>query len=144
MSDAHDHGASHDAAHANDAHGHDDFDPEPAETLSEGEPRTPSWMPLLGAGLFVCGAIWFLASDGAAATAATPSASAMENAAAATPPAPPPSARPPQNPADRQKLIEAMKKRKEQLDQAKAARTAAPGAPPPTVQRAPVPPRKAP
>ncbi|HTJ83670.1 MAG TPA: hypothetical protein VL400_18250 [Polyangiaceae bacterium] len=126
MSDAHDHGASDDHAHAADAHGHDDFDPEPASSLSEGEPRTPSWMPLLGAGIFLVGAIWFLSGEAspanaAAAASATP---AKTTGAAATPPPANSAAKPPQNPVDRQALLDAMKKRKEELDKRKAVGSA--------------------
>jgi hypothetical protein len=58
MSDSHGHagapahGSSHD-------HGHD-FDPMPANELAPGEPHTPSWVPILGACLFLVGGTWFL------------------------------------------------------------------------------------
>ncbi len=123
MSDGHSHGDAHGHEHAT-AHDHDDFDPEPATSLSEGEPRTPSWLPVLGAGLFLLGAVWFLAGDGTAAPAA---ASANAAATGAAPVAPKrtavPTAQaagsaarptPPQDPAERQRIVDALKKRREE------------------------------
>ena len=119
---------------AHDSHGHDDpshhaeaFDPEPATALGEGEPRTPPWLPVLGVGALLVGAIWFLSGDSAAtskqATSATGSAAAGAPMAAKPPPPPrtatarAPSASgaplaPPQDPAERAKLLEALKKKK--------------------------------
>lgn len=70
---------SHDTHAAID---HDDhaFDGEPTEVLGEDEPRTPAWMPVLGAVLFVSAAVAFLAMR---EPAAQPGASAEKPAAAA-------------------------------------------------------------
>jgi hypothetical protein len=66
---AHDdnHGAEHGAGAHHDDHAHD-FDPEPAREIGADEPLTPSWVPLLGAGLFLVAGTWFLmgSSDDAA------------------------------------------------------------------------------
>jgi hypothetical protein len=128
------------AAHAHDAH--DDFDPEPATELSPGEPKSPSWLPLLGVGLFLAGGIWFLARGGDEKNGAAPSASASVSAAAAPVKAPPATpARPavtggtrapggasnaPPEMLDREK----QKKLQEMLRERRGAGSAAPGAPP--------------
>jgi hypothetical protein len=68
------HDAHGDASAA--AHGHDDhgFDGEPAREAPPDEPRTPGWLPALGAALFVCAGVYLLVSakDEPAAQAATP------------------------------------------------------------------------
>lgn len=56
MSDGHDH--EHDDAA--DAHHDHDFDGEPAKELGPDEPQTPGWLPLVGAAVFVLGAVLFL------------------------------------------------------------------------------------
>lgn len=102
------HGDEHgDAAHAH----HDDFDPEPASELSAGEPRTPVWMPILGAGLALAGAVYMFVSssdeDGGLGIAASASASvaAPVQVAPPTPATPrPPLARTAQ-PSQRQPLV---------------------------------------
>lgn len=83
MSDAHD-------AHAADAHGadaHHDFDAEPAQELSPGEPRTPGWVPALGFALFACAGIAFLLR-GADDTAGAPEGKPATPAQVAPPAAP--------------------------------------------------------
>lgn len=115
----------HDDHDAHEAHGHDDFDPEPARELSPGEPRTPSWVPLLGAVLFLVGGVYFFASgaDADAQTAGSASASASaapvrtarpfsnERNRAAPSSALSGKAPPPQDPAERQKLIDQLRTR---------------------------------
>ncbi len=66
MSSSHDAHGDTAAAHHHDDHA---FDGEPAKELSPGEPRTPSWLPMLGAALFVAGGIYLLARGGDAADA---------------------------------------------------------------------------
>lgn len=101
MSDAHD---AHADAHAATAHGaddhHHDFDGEPVQELSAGEPRTPNWVPALGLAVFVVAAIGFLISAGdVAATASPPQpAAAAQQRPATPPPAATPAARGPQQP----------------------------------------------
>jgi hypothetical protein len=70
---------SHDTHAAND---HDDhaFDGEPTDVLAEDEPRTPGWVPALGAVLFVSAAVAFLATR---ETSAQPAAPAPERVVAA-------------------------------------------------------------
>jgi hypothetical protein len=109
------HGHDHDAA-AHDAH--DDFDPEPAKELGPGEPRSPAWLPLLGACLFLAGGVYFLTSGNEAKAGAAPSASAAPAKPAVAPPAPPPppaptarataagSGRPALDPEQRQKMLD--------------------------------------
>ena len=81
---AHGHDKDHD--HGADAHAHDDFDPQPATELSPGEPRSPAWLPVLGAGLFLVGGIYFFASPAASGAAGAGSASASASASAAAVP----------------------------------------------------------
>ncbi|MEZ4298313.1 MAG: hypothetical protein R3B70_25395 [Polyangiaceae bacterium] len=57
MSDAHD---DHGHEDAGDDHHDHPFDGEPAKELGPGEPMTPGWLPMVGAALFVLGAIFFL------------------------------------------------------------------------------------
>jgi hypothetical protein len=78
-------------------HGHDDFDPEPTNELSPGEPRTPLWLSGLGAALFLLAAVYFLLPDkdaapavGAAAAEVVEVAAAPKEPAAMRPTAPPP------------------------------------------------------
>lgn len=80
-------GASHDH-HDDDgsAHAHD-FDGEPVQELAAGEPRTPSWVPMLGLGLFLVAGIYGLRAMGSGeAAGAAPGASASASAAVAPPP----------------------------------------------------------
>jgi hypothetical protein len=90
MSDPSDHGAGHGAHDA--AHAHDEFDPEPTQELSPGEPRTPLWLPVLGVFLFVVGAIVFLTSS--SADAKTDEPARADAAAVEAPPSPAPAPRP--------------------------------------------------
>ncbi len=101
-----------------EAHAHDDFDPEPARELSPGEPTSPAWLPLLGAGLFLVGGIYFFASRADSGPAGAASASASV-AAAPAPPRPPrtaPTARStareaPHAPEDRAKLNQMLREK---------------------------------
>lgn len=70
--------AQHDAAHA-----HDDFDPEPAQTLPADEPKTPAAIPALGIVLFAGAAIAALVAyaDPTPTKGAAPSANAAATAA---------------------------------------------------------------
>jgi hypothetical protein len=78
MSDGHEHDHDHDDAA--DAH-HDHFDNEPARELGPDEPHTPGWVPMVGAAIFVIGAVLFVtqreatpasgANDGAPGTQQT-------------------------------------------------------------------------
>jgi hypothetical protein len=138
---------SHDApAHATSHHVHD-FDGEPATQLPADEPRTPSWVPLLGLALFVVvGAALLVRQAGpvrapeqqAAAAPMQPAAQAAPPAAAPPRPAvagpqPSGSGRPTMSPdqmRDLQKRVEEARRRR-----AEAGGTAAPAAP------APAPPR---
>jgi hypothetical protein len=56
MSDGHE----HDHDDAADAHHDHDFDGEPVKELAPDEPRTPGWVPLVGAAVFVLGAVFLL------------------------------------------------------------------------------------
>lgn len=76
MSDGHD----HDHDDAADAHHDHDFDGEPAKELPPDEPHTPGWVPLVGAAVFVVGAVFLVtqreaappgSEDGKPATAQT-------------------------------------------------------------------------
>jgi hypothetical protein len=101
MSDGHDH--EHDDAA--DAHDHHDFDGEPAKELGPDEPHTPGWVPLVGAALFVAGAVFLVTQrepTPAGASGAKEGAAAAPQTAAAAPqprPAPQPRAVPPPRPA---------------------------------------------
>lgn len=93
MSDGHDHDL-HDDDEA-DAH-HDDhgFDGEPAKELAPGEPLTPGWVPLVGAAIFVLGAVFLVtqqddAASGAADPPATPQTVAQPQPAPEAQPARP-------------------------------------------------------
>lgn len=85
------------APHGEAAHGaaspaHDDhaFDGEPIAQLPADEPRTPSWLPLLGLALFVSASVaWLAMSDPA------PAVAAPKPAEVAVAPVPPPAAPPP-------------------------------------------------
>ncbi len=121
----------HDDHDAHEAHGHDDFDPEPARELSPGEPRTPNWVPLLGAVLFLVGGVYFFASgaeaDAQTAGSASASASAAPVRAArstptdrgrAAPSAAPVRTAPPQDAAARKRIVDQLKTQmKEKSDQ---------------------------
>jgi hypothetical protein len=63
----------HADAHGAEAHAHD-FDAEPARELSAGEPRTPGWVPALGAALFlIAGVAWMATGDADGADSAAAS-----------------------------------------------------------------------
>ncbi|MCC6552079.1 MAG: hypothetical protein IT372_03525 [Polyangiaceae bacterium] len=86
-------------AHAAGAHDHD-FDGEPARDLPADEPRTPGWIPAVGAALFVAAGVAFLIDLG---PAPAPEPPAKAPAAAPAPvrvePRPqPPAAAPPATP----------------------------------------------
>ena len=94
----HDHDQADPTGHDADAGGHDDhFDPEPATALSPGESASPAWLPILGAGLFLVGGTYFLATPGAPDAMAAPSASVSASAAprAIAPPSMAPAPTPP-------------------------------------------------
>jgi hypothetical protein len=74
---------SHDT-HAAIDHDHA-FDGEPTDVLAEDEPRTPGWLPVLGAVLFVSAAVAFLATRGPAAQPTAPAAERPVAAAAVAP-----------------------------------------------------------
>lgn len=63
---------SHDT-HAAIDHDHA-FDGEPTDVLPEDEPRTPGWLPVLGAVIFVSAAVAFLATREPAAQPTAPAA----------------------------------------------------------------------
>jgi hypothetical protein len=127
------------AAHADDDHAHA-FDGEPVQTLPDDEPRTPSWLPLLGLLLFVGAGVALLVTgdkpDTSAAKAA-PKAPAAQTAqpANALPEVPRPS-RPPQAPANptpvgseaplRRLTPEQLQTIQKQLEQEKAKRAQQP------------------
>jgi hypothetical protein len=147
--------------HAHDDHAHD-FDGEPIQALPADEPRTPSWLPILGLLLFVTAGVGLLITsdkpDEGAVKTATASASAPPEAApaasaqAVNPPVrlpirPSPNAQPPANPAPaasglepalRQLTPEQIQGLQKQFEQARgkhapgAADTAKPAAPPGT------------
>jgi hypothetical protein len=57
------------------------------------EPRTPLWLPALGAAIFVAAALWWAITP--SSTAAAEGAASASASAAAAPPAAPPAAAPP-------------------------------------------------
>lgn len=59
------------------------------------EPRTPLWLPALGAAIFVAAALWWAVTPSSTTAAAEGAASASASAAAAAPPAATPQAAPP-------------------------------------------------
>lgn len=72
---------------------------EEPDVLDADEPRTPGWMPLLGGVLFLCGAIFFVATQPPGKTAeelqrAAQAAAEEAKAKAAPPPAPAPAPMP--------------------------------------------------
>lgn len=87
MSDGHEHDDHDDA----DAH-HDHFDGEPATALGPDEPQTPGWVPLVGAFVFVAGAVFFVTQREALPTSASakdgPAANAAQTVAAPQQPRP--------------------------------------------------------
>lgn len=116
MSDSHGHEAgSEHGDHAHDDHGHEAFDPEPAKDLAPGETPTASWVPLVGAGLFLVGTVVFLVKQtDAAPGSASASASAVATATALQPAVTPPGTGrpiPPADPAKRREFAEEQKKR---------------------------------
>lgn len=134
-------GASgHDDRHpALDHHagGHDAYDGEPATDLGPGEPRTPLWVPGIGASLFVLAAIVLVARGGADAApakpAVAPAATAAPTAAPMQParPAPPTGSANPRPPLSPEQAREVQRKFDE-LRRQRAAGTAAPATPPPS------------
>jgi len=89
------------ASHHNDEHdgvvvSHPTEEP---DVLDPEEPRTPGWMPLLGGVLFLCGAIFFVATQPPGKSAeelqrAAQAAAEEAKAKAAPPPAPAPAPAP--------------------------------------------------
>lgn len=117
--------------------GHDAYDGEPATELGPGEPRTPLWLPAVGAALFVLAGIVLVSRDGADAAPAKARAEGAATAAPAAPtaapmqatrPAPPAggSARPvsPDQARELQRKIDEMRRQR-------GAPTGAPATPPP-------------
>jgi hypothetical protein len=88
MSSAHD--APGASAHAHDDH--DAFDGEPARELSPGEPRSPSWLPVVGVALFSLAGVYMLSGGDGPAAALTPPRPLPVEAAPTPPPPPPPPA----------------------------------------------------
>lgn len=121
---------SHDSDHAAEAH-HHDFDGEPATELGPGEPRTPGWVPALGAAIFVtAGVLWLATKSDGAAPAPAPTAAPQQIVATALPQGPRPSAAPSGAPV-RRLDPERLKALQEQIEQRRKAQGAA-GAPAPT------------
>lgn len=131
--DAHAHGAEHDA--------HEAFTGEPVSVLPADEPRTPGWLPLLGAALFTGAAVVFLAS-----LPPSPDAGKPAQAQAAAPPAELQGARPSPAAVQPRRLPSPdQAKRLEQIVARAQGPNAAPPpppppAPPPGVHLAPPPP----
>ena len=68
MSAAHDAHGDHAAGH-HASHDHDHFDNDPVQELPADEPRTPTWIPIVGLLLFFfAGTAWLLAGSGDEAT----------------------------------------------------------------------------
>ncbi len=67
---------------------HEVFDAEPAQELAADEPRTPLWLPALGALLFSVAAIYFGLLSGDDANDASTPQPPTSNAPASQPPAP--------------------------------------------------------
>ncbi|MDI1427872.1 hypothetical protein [Polyangium sorediatum] len=64
MSAAHDAHGAHAAGH-HASHDHDHFDNDPVQELPADEPRTPTWIPIVGLLLFFfAGTAWLLAGSG--------------------------------------------------------------------------------
>jgi hypothetical protein len=65
--------------------GHDDhgFTGEPVQVLAPDEPRTPGWLPLLGAALFTALAVFLLVTHGGSPAGAAGGATAGAEATAA-------------------------------------------------------------
>lgn len=126
---------SHDIPATLDHHDHA-FDGEPIEVLPADEPRTPGWVPALGAVLFVSAAVAFLATRETSAHPTEPApqraAVAIETAAAPIRPAPVAAPAPAQSgPADALRRLspEQIKALQKQIEGMKAKQAAA-GAPP--------------
>jgi hypothetical protein len=128
--------------HASADH-HDDhaFDGEPIDELPADEPRTPGWLPALGAILFVSAAVLFLATRDSSAQPAAPApekAAVAAQAPVAPAPLPPQQriAQPqaaPSSSADaalRRLSPEQIRALQKQLETMKAKQGAAPAAPP--------------
>ena len=128
----HDHDHADPTGHDADAGGHDDhFDPKPATALSPGESASPAWLPILGAGLFLVGGTYFLATPSAPETAPAPSASASASSAPAGAQVPLAPVRPTLPPgAPRPGDPDIMDKVRQQLQKG-APNGAMPGQPPP-------------
>ncbi len=116
------------------------FDGEPTDELPADEPRTPGWLPALGAVLFVSAAVMFLATR---ERTAPPAAPAAEKAAVVAPVPLPPQQRiaqpQPQQPTPASASADAALRRlspeqirtlQKQLETIKAKQGAAPAAPP--------------
>jgi len=138
MSAAHDAHADHDAGH------HDHFDNDPIQELPAEEPRTPGWIPVLGLALFfLAGTAWLVMGGSDDSDKPKAEAANVEAAPAAAPAPPPPNpaaqqaapARPapmpigsgglrqltPEQAAQIQKQIEAMKALREKQGQGQPA-----------------------
>ncbi|MDC3952287.1 hypothetical protein [Polyangium jinanense] len=77
MSAAHDAHGDHAAGH-HASHDHDHFDNDPVQELPADEPRTPTWIPIVGLLLFFfAGTAWLLAGSGDEAQPKTDSAPAQ-------------------------------------------------------------------
>ncbi|MDI1448950.1 hypothetical protein [Polyangium sp. 6x1] len=92
MSAAHDAHGDHAAGH-HASHDHDHFDNDPVQELPADEPRTPTWIPIVGLLLFFfAGTAWLLSTSGDEAQPKADTAPAQ----AAPQPAPQPQAQQPQ------------------------------------------------
>lgn len=134
-----------------DAKGHDhdhheEFDPEPATALAPDEPRTPNWIPVLGAVFVLVFGVYFLAKftgDGpakpgaaSATSASAPAVVAKTAAKTAAPPAAKPASKPPASgrlqlsDSARANLVEKARQERERQLAASASANAGSAAPP--------------
>jgi len=68
---------------------HEAFDGEPARELSPGEPRSPGWLPALGAAFFAAAAVYMLTGNDSAAAGAVAAPEAKPSPPSEAVPAPP-------------------------------------------------------